>query len=83
MNVHKRSMSMKLVYEKNLQNMKDRFGEETTERIRKFCVDGGVGRSRKSIKKSMEQLRDLGVSLKPTYLNILRQFYANFFHKLS
>ncbi len=60
MNVHKRSMSMKLVYEKNLQNMKDRFWEETTERVRKFCVDADVGRRWKSIKKVYETIARLG-----------------------
>ncbi len=60
MNVHKWPMSMKLVYEKNLQNMKDRFGEVTTERVHKFCVDADVGRRRKSIKKVYETIARLG-----------------------
>ncbi len=63
MNVDKRSVFNRLLYEKKLQTLKRRLGKEKMKEIRKLCLDVGTSRkcSRKCIKKSAKELLNLGL----------------------
>ncbi len=83
MNADKRSMKNKALYEKKLETMKARLGEEKIEEIRKISLgrETSQARSRKSVKTSVKQLRNLGVSHRKNY-RILTVSRVMFSHNL-